>query len=141
MKFTSRQFGEIKYEETHEFQFPDGIIGFEHLRRFLIIDDEDAQPFRWLVSLDDPSLSFPLIPPSIVIPDYDRSLPRGTTVFAVAVLNEPLEESTVNLRAPVIIEPSTRTGRQVVIEQDRYSLQHPLFAAPGGSEGGDPCSY
>jgi flagellar assembly factor FliW len=135
MKFTSRQFGDIEYQETHEFQFPDGIIGFEHLRKFLIIDDEDAQPFRWLVSLEDPNLSFPMIPPSIVVPDYEPALPGGATVFAVAVLNEPIEESTVNLRAPVIIDTATRTGRQVVVEQDRHSLQHPLFAATSRSGG------
>ncbi|MDH3252221.1 MAG: flagellar assembly protein FliW [Ignavibacteria bacterium] len=135
MKFTSRQFGDIDYQETHEFQFPDGIIGFEHLRKFLIIDDEDSQPFRWLVSLEDPNLSFPMIPPSIVVPDYAPVLPTGGTVFAVAVLNEPIEQSTVNLRAPVMIDTVTREGRQVVLEQDRYSLQHPLFAPPAGVGG------
>jgi len=130
MKFTSRQFGPIEYEETHEFVFPQGIIGFEHLRKFLVIDDEDAQPFRWLVSLEDPALSFPLVPPTIVAAEYDVGLAAESTVFVVAMLAEPIEDSTVNLRAPILVDPSSRTGRQVVLEGEGFSIQHPLFVAP-----------
>jgi flagellar assembly factor FliW len=130
MKCHSRQFGEIEYQETHEFTFPDGIIGFEHLRKFLVIDDEDAQPFRWLVSLEDSSLSFPLIPAVFIETDYGTELPAEATVFVVAMLAEPIEESTVNLKAPILVDPSTRSGRQVVLEGEGYAIQHPLFVSP-----------
>ncbi len=135
MKWYSRQFGEIEYEETHEFTFPDGIIGFEQLRRFLVIDDEDAQPFRWLVSLEDSSLNFPLIPAAFIEADYGSDLPGEATVFVVAMLGEPIEESTVNMRAPILVDPSTRSGRQVVLEGEGYAIQHPLFVGPLSEQG------
>jgi flagellar assembly factor FliW len=130
MKCYSRQFGEIEYADTHVFTFPEGIIGFEQLRKFLVIDDADEQPFRWLVSVEDSSLSFPLIPAAFIEADYGTDLPEGSTVFVVAMLAEPVEDSTVNLRAPILVDPSARLGRQVVLEGERYAIQHPLFVSP-----------
>jgi len=127
MKFHNRQFGELTYDETHVFRFPEGIIGFEHLRKFLVVDEEDAEPFRWLVSLEDSDLSFPLIHPMVVVPEYTVPCASGATIFVVAVLTEPVEESTVNLRAPIIIDHTKRMGRQVIHDNDGYALQHRLF--------------
>jgi flagellar assembly factor FliW len=129
MKFHSRQFGELQYDETHVFRFPEGIIGFEHLREFLVVDDEDAQPFRWLVSVEDSDLSFPLIHPSVVVPEYTISFSSDATIFVVALFAEHVEETTVNLRAPIVIDNKERLGRQVILENDAYALHHPLFPA------------
>lgn len=127
MKRHNRQFGELEYEADHVYRFPEGVIGFEHLRDFLIIDDEDSQPFRWLVSLEDADLCFPLIHPSLVVGPYDVPVSYDATVFLVAILNEHPEQSTVNLRAPIVINTAERTGRQVILDNDTLSVQHRLF--------------
>ena len=71
MKFTNRQFGELEFDDDHVVTFPVGLIGFERHRKFLIVDDVDSEPFRWLVSLEDgdraspfsiPGCSFPAMP-------------------------------------------------------------------------------
>ena len=59
MKWKNRQFGELEFDDEHVLTFPQGIIGFEDYRRFILINDEDSQPFRWLVSIEDEDLSFP----------------------------------------------------------------------------------
>jgi flagellar assembly factor FliW len=131
MKWSNRQFGEFDYDEQHVLTFPEGIIGFEEFRRFVLVNDEDSQPFRWLVSIDDHDLSFPLIDPRLFVPSYRAGGEQKSdaTVLVVATLNERIEDSTVNLRSPVIIM-NGKTGRQVILDEETYAMRHPLFLAP-----------
>ena len=132
MKFTNRQFGDLEFEEDHVVTFPGGLIGFERHRKFLIVDDEDSEPFRWLVSLDDGSLSFPLLDPAMLLPGYaaDTATGGGKTVFVVATLRAVVEKSTVNLRSPIVIDNGTRTAQQVVLDDEGLPLQFPLVPSP-----------
>ncbi len=135
MKWKNRQFGELEFDNDHVLTFPQGIIGFEDCRRFILINDEDSQPFRWLVSIEDEDLSFPLLNPQLLVPNYqagDRQK-ENSTVLVVATLNKEIENSTVNLRSPVIIMNESRTGKQIILEEEAYALQHPLFVAPQSS--------
>lgn len=128
MKFFNRQFGELDVEEKHLLYFPEGIIGFEEYRRFLIVRDEDSEPFRWLVSLDDANVSFPLLDPTLLDSEYGQhiSLRDNDVVYVVTTLNQKIEESTVNLRSPIVIDKITQIGRQVVLENDALPFQYPL---------------
>lgn len=127
MKFTNWQFGELEVEEQHVLYFPEGIIGFGDCRKFLVVHDEDSEPFRWLVSLEDAELSFPLLDPTLIIPDYGKKIAatEGTNLFVIATLHEKVEQSTLNLRSPILIDKAG-TGRQIVLEDDSLQLQFPL---------------
>ncbi len=131
MKWKNRQFGELDFDDDHVLTFPQGIIGFEDCRRFILVNDEDSQPFRWLVSIEDEDISFPLINPQILVPDYETSNKQKgeATVLVVATLKKEIEDSTVNLRSPVVIMNESRTGKQIILDEEAYALQHPLFLA------------
>jgi len=43
-KLATEQFGEILVEERHIFTFPNGLLGFEELREFIIVRDERTEP-------------------------------------------------------------------------------------------------
>ena len=135
MKWKNRQFGELEFTEDLILTFPEGIIGFEECRRFVLINDEDSQPFRWLVSIEDESLSFPLLNPKIILPAYDAGKWHNdrSTVLVVATLGKEPEDSTVNLRSPIVIANGEMTAKQVILEDERYDFRHPLFAAPTSS--------
>ena len=137
MKFTNRQFGELEFEDDHVVTFPAGLIGFEKHRKFLIVDDVDSEPFRWLVSLEDGDLSFPLLDPGILLPAYavDAATGGGKTVFVVASLRPDVSGSTVNLRSPVVIDNATRTARQVILDDEGLPLQFPLVPAAAAAAG------
>ena len=129
MKWKNRQFGELEFDDEHVLTFPEGMIGFEDCRRFILINDEDSQPFRWLVSLEDEDLSFPLLNPQMLVADYlaGNLQKPGATILVVATLNKEIEHSTVNLRSPVVIMNENRTGKQIILEEESYNLRHPLF--------------
>jgi len=129
MKFTNRQFGEMSFEETHVLNVPEGIIGFGEYKKYLIVDDEDSQPFRWLVSLEDPDLNFALISPDLIVEKFQSSVfnDADVTVFCLVALKEPWTTSTMNLRSPFVIDNKSRVGRQMILEDESLSMQYPLF--------------
>ncbi|HTY09882.1 MAG TPA: flagellar assembly protein FliW [Bacteroidota bacterium] len=131
MKWKNRQFGELEFTDDLVLTFPDGIIGFETCRRFVLINDEDSQPFRWLVSIEHEDLSFPLLNPQIVLPGYSAGKWQndGSTVLVVASLGKEIEDATVNLRSPIVIANNERTAQQIILDEERYDFRHPLFAA------------
>lgn len=127
MKWNNIQFGELEFEEKHVLNFPYGLIGFEENKKFLVVNDEESEPFRWLVSLDDPELSFPLIDVSSNPEISKKYFPKeNVTLFAVASIKEQLDESTVNMRSPIVIDNSDRKGKQVVLEDDLLMVRTPL---------------
>jgi flagellar assembly factor FliW len=130
MKCLNRQFGEIEYMEDHVFTFPEGIIGFERLRKFIVINDADAEPFRWLVSLEDEDISLPILDPKFVEPLYGISnrFAEGTTVAVVASLKEQVEQSTINMRSPLVFDAVQRIGKQVILDNELYGIQQRFIA-------------
>lgn len=130
MKFTNRQFGEIDYEEKYLLDFPEGIIGFNEFNKFVIINDEDTQPFRWLVSVEDPDLNFPMIDPDLVAEGYRSTYIKqsDSMAFLIVALKDPLKASTINLRSPLVIDNASKVGRQVILQDDSLSMQYPLFS-------------
>jgi flagellar assembly factor FliW len=130
MKWKNVQFGEFEYNPEHVLEFADGLIGFEAYRKYILINDEDSQPFVWLVSLEDPELSFPLIDPMSVLNSYIcEPAKQDTTVLVIASLRENIEQSTVNLRSPLVIENQTQKGRQIILENNVYPFHQPLFTS------------
>jgi flagellar assembly factor FliW len=137
MKFTNRQFGELEFDGKHVLDFPDGIIGFGDCKKYLIVDDADTQPFRWLVSLEDPDLSFAMIDPEVVAEGYNSSFvnDKDVTSFLLVALANPVAASTINLRSPLIIKNPNRLGRQVILEDETLSMRYPLFQRRTEQEG------
>ena len=131
MKFYNRQFGELEFQEEHIINFPSGLIGFEENKKFLIVNDEDSQPFRWLLSLECDDLSFPLLDPTLILPEYNTNFDakNNPAVFVVAALSERIEKSYVNLRSPIIINKKAQHGEQVVLDDDSLPVQYPLVPA------------
>jgi flagellar assembly factor FliW len=138
MKYQSRQFGELEVDERQRLFFPEGMIGFEQCRNYTLAYQEDTEPFRWLISLDDSDLCFPLLDPRLLEPGYGSRLPvdSAEVLYVVATLHTEIDKSTVNLRSPVVINPTTQTGRQIILEDESLPFQYPLFAHQQSGEGG-----
>jgi flagellar assembly factor FliW len=118
--------GEIEYASEHVFTFPEGLIGFEQLRSFVLINDVETEPFRWLVSIEDEDVCLPILDPRLVITNYEsgNAFPEGATVGVIASLKDPVEDSTINLRSPILFDAATRTGRQIILPDERFAIQH-----------------
>jgi flagellar assembly factor FliW len=129
------QFGKLEIEEENILEFKDGLIGFEEYKRFIIVTDKEYEPIFWLVSADDPNLEFPIVNPLLFFPDYDPEVvieSEEKTFFAIVSFRKELSETTINLKAPVIVDIANKTGEQIVINSEKYATDHNLLISKGG---------
>lgn len=140
MLLNTKNFGEIKINEENIIHFPEGILGFEEEKQFVIIKDEDEQnPFHWLQSVQNPELAFIIINPFFVFPDYDIVLSKSVqeklkiddekdvVVYSIVVVPEDIEKMTTNLLGPIVININKKLGKQVILDDDRYTTKHYIF--------------
>lgn len=147
MKIDTRQFGPLEFEENAVLHFPEGLMGLEHLHRFLILDQDEVEPLRWLQSVDEPAIAFNVIDPALVFPDYkvrlsqeDREalgLERGLepTVLVLVTVPKNAAEMTANLLGPLVIGAGRKVGRQIVQHDSQYGTRQRLI--PDAAEARD----
>ena len=120
--------------------FPKGIPGFEACRGFVLIAPEGETLVQCLRSVEGPAASFLVIDPRRAMPGYRCELSKADRERLRAAADAPLlwlalvtidEDGTiaVNLRAPVVINPATMLGAQVIPHQCLYPLRHVLVPA------------
>jgi flagellar assembly factor FliW len=127
---TTRQFGEVPYDTSNVITFPEGLVGFEELRNFILIHEDETDPFRWLLSLDEPSIGFAMLDPRLVKPEYVADIPvsiENHDLFTIVTLHKELKKSTLNLKGPIIIHQESREGKQIILNAERFPVAHPLF--------------
>jgi flagellar assembly factor FliW len=135
---TSR-FGSLAIQEEALLTFPTGLIGFPEQKRYVILDHDREVPFKWLQSVDDGRLAFVVMDPLLVRPDYQLGLdPQALAdlgasgeeeVIVLVILTIPSanpRQVTANLRGPLVVNPHSRRGRQVILQED-WPTQYPLF--------------
>lgn len=130
--------GECTYRETEVIAFPWGLPGFPQLRRFLVLSVDSQEGFVWLQSLDEVKVALPLCDPWSLFADYEAPLPLYAQqslalqaaddfcTLCVCVVGKGATEMTINLLAPVVINLKTRVGRQITLENQRYSVRTPI---------------
>ena len=133
MELETVQFGKINYIEQDTITFKSGIFGFEHLQEYLILDDAETQPFRWLQSTKESEVCFPLLDPFLFIEDYKEKLPKylqneaeTKSILVITTLKNKDGRMTINLKGPVVINSLDNTGHQVILNSDEVSTSHVL---------------
>jgi flagellar assembly factor FliW len=120
--------------------FPDGLPGFESVRRFVLVTSSGLAPFTLMRGVDDAAPAFVAIEPRRVDQAYTAPMDLANRARLRAGEADPLlwlalvavtadGAATVNLRAPIVINPATMLGLQVVVADSPYALDHPLLAA------------
>lgn len=123
-KITTLHFGELTIEPQHIFRFDDGLLGFEQLKEFVLISEEETLPFRWLISLESPEIGFPLLSPWYLDQSYDPGRDfdiERQVIFVVITLEDEKGLMTANMKAPVILDVKRQSGIQVILPTDKYS--------------------
>jgi flagellar assembly factor FliW len=115
--------------------FADGLPGYESVREFVLLDMPEQAPLKVLHAVNADEPSFLVIDPKAVLPTYrcelgasDR-LRLGTSedgglVWLAIVMVGAQGEVSVNLRAPIVINPAQMTGRQVMPNACVYPLRY-----------------
>jgi flagellar assembly factor FliW len=137
MKKIASRFGDIEYDPADTLLFPEGLIGFEALRQFVVMPNEKDGPLFWIQSVEDPQMAFVLTDPTNFYYDY-KVVPDGREreklgisedddCHVVSVVTVPPDHNiTLNLAAPILFAPRTNRALQVILEGTQFSPQTPL---------------
>lgn len=139
MEINANYFGQVSYESNEAIHIINGLIGFESYTEYLPIPfHEDSDSLISLQSLEDETLSFILMNPFGIYPDYAPSISRqdmeelkaksaeDISYYVISVIRDSVAESTVNLKAPLIVNALNRQAKQVILEQSEYTFRHIL---------------
>lgn len=134
------KFGEIEIEENRIFDFVLPIIGFDELKKFIILDPNKESIFKWLQSIDDPSMAFPIISLAALDYDYTIDLPDSAintldiknpeSLLVMNITSIPQDNprgTTINLLAPLIFNLDNLTAGQIVLSGSGYDISYPMF--------------
>lgn len=127
----SEQFGKIVVQPSHIFHFPQGIIGFENLEHYVIISLEATYPFKWLLSVENPSLRFPIINTLLINPNYSlhqKYNPNNYLIFAIVCFSSE-KKITANLRSPIILDIAKQEGKQIILTSEEFPIEFVIFEA------------
>jgi len=133
----SAHFGDIEIPEGEIIAFPDGIYGFEDLKRWALLGktDEDSS-FMWLHAIDDPKICFVVIDPFVFRKDYSPEPDEGILgkietdnaqdlrVLAIVTVPEDINRISANLKSPIIINSAKNIAVQMVMDTDKYTFKH-----------------
>jgi flagellar assembly factor FliW len=140
IKIKTRPFGEIEVQEQQVINFPDGILGFDYVKKYVLLDTQDANsPLKWLQAYEEPELAFIIIRPVDFMREYELVVSmndieavgavgaENLLVFAIVTIPSNPSDMTANLQGPIIINPVTKLGRQAISLSDRYHVRHKIL--------------
>jgi flagellar assembly factor FliW len=135
MLVQTTRFGQVQTNQEDVIIFPQGLIGFESSRQWLILPDPENGDVLWLQSLSQPQVALPMVSPRTFAPDYKVAVPsrhlstihlRSTDrIYIMNVMSKSGKTLTVNLRSPIVINLTKRLACQV-ITTDALPLALPI---------------
>ena len=146
VKVSSTRFGEMEIPADRVITLPQGMIGFPNLKRYVLIRHRDDSPFFWLQAMEAAELAFVMVNPLLFDAQYKFTLGNAETkllavedpaqiqVWVVVTIpaGKP-DQMTANLKAPLVINTANRQGAQIILDDAKYSVRHPLAPNSGRS--------
>ncbi len=137
---TTKPFGEIEVDEKQKLHFPEGILGFNAIKHFWLLEQKGS-PFYWLQADDDATLAFLAIHPDSFMPDYELSI-LDEEYTAIGIENEKEDllcllivtvpsnpaDISANLLGPIIINLKTRMARQAISLNEAYTTNYKILS-------------
>ncbi|WP_061994912.1 flagellar assembly protein FliW [Clostridium sp. ATCC 25772] len=139
MELKTKYHGIVKYDEDEIITLSDGLLGFEHLKKYIIFSLKDNEDFKVIHSLEDESVGIVIMSPFLVIKNYEFNLSdkivsklkikneKEVAVYTTVTLNSDINKITTNLKAPIVLNISSNLGKQIIIDNESYNIKELLF--------------
>ncbi|HUS58138.1 MAG TPA: flagellar assembly protein FliW [Planctomycetota bacterium] len=134
MKIRTKKFGAIEVNHDQEIRFVQPVIGFPGLINYVLVDT--GTPVKWLQSMDDPAVVFPVVNPFDVKSDYNIEIPTteaaalgvedgaDVQLWSITVLSTDPAEIRTNLRAPIVLNRRNGIAKQVVLPDSNLAMKY-----------------
>ncbi|MCL2620686.1 MAG: flagellar assembly protein FliW [Defluviitaleaceae bacterium] len=149
MTIATKNFGEIEINPADAINFEEGLPGFHENNQFVVLFQEpeegEPNPISFLQSVDNDELCFVLVDMSNFYPEYAPSIHpfiekeefdvATTAIYNIATVFEDMSDTTVNLKAPVLINYDNKQGKQIICQGDEFPIRVKLFQPNEVGEG------
>lgn len=142
MKVQTRYFGEVEIAEDKIIHFEKGIPGFEEYTEYTILYDikeEGEAFFSWLQCVTQKDLAFPIVNPFRVDKEYNPVVEdalleqlgefetEDLAVFLMATVPDDVKKTSVNRKAPLVINTRNNKGMQIIVENHDYEVKYMIL--------------
>ena len=139
MLIDSQRFGPLEIPENKVINMIRPILGFEKLTKFCLLEREEFWPFIWMQSVEDPTVAFIVANPCLFQNDYRIEInlneiseiepgePELIETYVIASVPDEWTKMTVNLQGPLLINTANNKGKQLVLMNTEYKIQHTVF--------------
>lgn len=118
--------------EQAAIRIDEGLFGMSEHKSFLLCEVSDGSGCRALVSTIDTTVCLLVVDATDVWPNYPVELAKrmagidSADVAIAAVVTAPADGSpvTVNLAAPIVIDVTTRVGKQLILDDPQLGVRH-----------------
>lgn len=133
------RFGQVELNSEDVLTFHEGLLGFQDLRQFVLLDDPNDDIFAWLQSCELPSIAFPVLEPEIFGHRYNVNFNRtdleslkmqaGQVPAYLNIITIPDDptQMTANIKAPIVINLEKKIARQCVLQDNNLAIKEPIF--------------
>ena len=138
MNLETTRFGTIDFDEDMIIEMRGPILGFDHLKRYILLKQDEKTPFSWFQSVEVGSLAFVVMNPQIIKADYEPEIDDSDVelleiekaddvilLSIVTIRSAPMLIS-ANLRAPIVINSKKRLAKQIVLEDPDLPVQYEI---------------
>ncbi len=146
MKLDTTRFGSIDFDEAMIIEMRGPILGFDHLKKYILLKQDEKTPFSWLQSVEDGSLAFVVMNPQALKPDYEPEISDAdvqlleievesdVVLFSILTIRPNPITVSANLRAPVVINSKRRLAKQIVLDDPAYPVQYEITIDRSGGD-------
>lgn len=136
VKIQTAYLGEVEIESSQILHFEHGIPGFEGDKEFVLLPIEDNDAFHVLQSVTTAELAFIVTNPYSITTNYSFEIdeaiahsllindPQEVAVLSIVSLKDTIEQSTINLKAPIVWNTTNNKAKQVILNNDNYAIRH-----------------
>ena len=138
MEILTRDFGKVNIDKDKIINFPDGIPGFKDEKEFVLLPLDEDSLFVIMQSVNTPELAFITIEPRNIIKDYEFVISEKTEellkiegiediiLLNIVNIKDKLEDMTINLAAPLVININENLGKQIILDDSKYPVKYQL---------------
>lgn len=140
MKISTSKFGEIEIDENLIFDFVEPVIGFNDLKKYALVEHNNNELFRWLLSVENGEVTLPVTTVSSFGINYSFEIDDATAqkidltdienLLVLNIANIPNQDprnTTVNLLGPILINLTNKKALQLILQNDNFSARHKIF--------------
>jgi len=141
MIIKTKYLGDVEIAENKILKFESGLPGFNDEKEFALLNFPGNETFQILQSISNENLAFIVTNPYHFYTDYEFTLNAqireslqieqsdDVLVLAIVTLKDTINKSTMNLKAPIIINRKLKYGKQYIINDDSIPMRA-LLAPP-----------